>query len=110
MIRCCESSQFPGGGIQWAKERLIMIDSSKMSLSYDIVDNNAGFNSYVATIRLFPINGDDDDGDGDEKCKFVWSFVADPIQGFTQESLCEFFNGMVKTMGKKMEDACSSHN
>lgn len=108
MIRCCESSNFGGeGAAKYAKERLLMIDPSNMCLSYDIVDNNAGFKSYVATMRLFPvINGDD----GKCWCKFVWNFVADPVDGFTLEALLELLNGIAQAMAKKMEEAFSDQS
>ncbi|KNA14432.1 hypothetical protein SOVF_106710 [Spinacia oleracea] len=114
MVRCCESTQFGGdGSVRFAKERLLTIDPVQMCLSYDIVDNDVGFKSYVATMRLFPIEGGGVGGGGgggedDGKCvgcKFVWTFVADPVEGFTLEGLCELFKGIAHGMATKMEAA-----
>ncbi|XP_021729196.1 lachrymatory-factor synthase-like [Chenopodium quinoa] len=109
MVRCCESSKFGGDGVaRFAKERLISIDPSQMCLSYEVLDNNAGFKSYVSTMRLFPSDGgDDDDDDGRSGCKFVWTFEADPVEGFTLEGLCEIFKAIAHGMVIKMEEAYS---
>lgn len=38
--------------IKWAKEKLLVIDAIKRRMSYEIVDNNMGFKSYVATMQV----------------------------------------------------------
>ncbi|KAK2661278.1 hypothetical protein Ddye_007811 [Dipteronia dyeriana] len=57
-----------------------MIDPIQRCLSYEMLDNTSGFKSYVATIKVLPINGD-----GKIGCKIEWSFVVDPINGKTLE-------------------------
>jgi len=99
VIRYCASMD----GNQWAKERLLMIDPSDMCFSYEIVDNNAGFKSYVSTVRLYPTDGDD----GRCGCRIVWSFVADPVEGLTLEGLLGFFDITAKAMAQRMEEALS---
>ncbi|KAK3213007.1 hypothetical protein Dsin_017713 [Dipteronia sinensis] len=54
--------------INWAKEKLLMIDPIQRCLSYEMLDNTYGFKSYVATIKVLPINGD-----GNIGCKIEWS-------------------------------------
>ncbi|XP_021739464.1 lachrymatory-factor synthase-like [Chenopodium quinoa] len=106
MVRCCESSTFGGEGeARFVKERLISIDPSHMCLSYDIVDNNIGFKSYVSTMRLFP--SDEGGDDGRSGCKFVWTFEADPVEGFTFEALRDLLKAIAHGMVIKMEEAYS---
>ncbi|KAJ8423467.1 hypothetical protein Cgig2_013510 [Carnegiea gigantea] len=101
VVRYCASMD----GNQWAKERLLMIDPSDMCFSYEIVDNNAGFKSYVSTVRLDPIDGDD----GGRGCRIVWSFVADPVEGLTLQRLLGFFDTTAKAMARRMQEAlCAS--
>ncbi|XP_057522980.1 lachrymatory-factor synthase-like [Amaranthus tricolor] len=100
LIRCCESSIFSGGDVQFAKEKLLMIDPSNMCISYQVLENNVGFKYYVATIRLFPINGDD----GRCRCKLVWSFVCDPVEGSTRESFCEAIKTMGLSLAQNLEE------
>ncbi|XP_074289338.1 lachrymatory-factor synthase-like [Silene latifolia] len=102
MIRYCGNKEFPSEDEQWAKEKLLMIDSSNMCFSYEIVDNNAGFKSYVATVRLERV--DDEDG-GVCGCRIVWSFVADPVDGFTLEGLVGFIGSLAQVMAKRMEES-----
>ncbi|CAO2816792.1 unnamed protein product [Amaranthus hypochondriacus] len=99
LIRCCESSHYSGGDVQYAKERLVMIDPSQMCVSYEILENNLGLKSYVATMKLFPINGDDEKGG----CKFVWSFVCDPVVGFTHQGFCDAIMVVAKGMATRLE-------
>ncbi|KAJ6862514.1 hypothetical protein NC652_039381 [Populus alba x Populus x berolinensis] len=68
--------------ISWAKEKVLVINPIERCISYEIMENNAGFKSYVATIEVLPINGDGQNG-----CKIEWSFVADPIEGWRLELL-----------------------
>ncbi|XP_057522514.1 lachrymatory-factor synthase-like [Amaranthus tricolor] len=105
LTRCCESSLFSGGTqVQYAYEKLVKIDPSEMSLSYEITENNAGFKYYFSTMKLFPINGGDD---GNIGTKFVWSFVCDPLDGFTQQVFCEAIQGLAQGMVKKLEGNAS---
>ncbi|KAI9191625.1 hypothetical protein LWI28_011011 [Acer negundo] len=81
---------------KWAKEKLLMIDPIQRCLSYEVIDNNFGFKSYVATSKVLPIIN----GGG---CKIEWSFVADPIEGWSQEGMAAFIGYCVQFMAKKME-------
>ncbi|KAK9683800.1 hypothetical protein RND81_10G165300 [Saponaria officinalis] len=72
LIRYCGSTESPSEDTQWVTEKLLKMDTTKMCFSYEIVDNNAGFKTYVSTIRLESIDGPD----GTSGCRIVWSFVA----------------------------------
>jgi hypothetical protein len=86
--------------IKWAKEKLLTIDPIKRCLSYEILDNNIGLKSYVATMIVLPI-----DGDGIHGCKIEWSFVSDPIEGWRLEDWVSFLEPSLRSMAKNIQDA-----
>lgn len=95
-VRYCAGGEV---AVSWVKEKLLAIDPIERTLSYEIVDNNAGFGSYVATFAVLP----EPDGDG---CTIEWSFVADPVEGLTQAGLVSYLDSLLQAMAKKMgEDA-----
>ncbi|KAA0065047.1 hypothetical protein IC582_006318 [Cucumis melo] len=99
LIRYCASTDntsSPEPSIKWAKERLILIDPVAHTLTYEIIDNNMGFKSYVATMKLVL--------QGSEGCKFVWSFVMDPIEGWPQEEFEKYLDSSLHRMVNKMAD------
>ncbi|XP_004501141.1 lachrymatory-factor synthase-like [Cicer arietinum] len=85
--------------IKFAKEKLLTIDPIKRCLSYEIVDNNMGFKSYVATIKVLPIN-DDVKGSG---CKIEWGFVCDPVEGWRFQDLNSYVEFSLQFMANKIE-------
>ena len=87
--------------ISWSKERLVAVDEEKMSLSYEIVESNIGFNSYVSTVRISP----DQDNHG---CVIEWDFTVDPVQGLRFEDLVNKYEVGLQRMAKKMEDSVIS--
>ena len=99
-IRYCLGCSIPSsdGCAAWSKEKLIAIDEINLSLSYEIVDSNIGFNSYVSTVRVSPA----DNGDG---CMIEWSFVVDPVNGLNVEDLVTKYKLGLESMTKKMEEA-----
>ncbi|XP_034890761.1 lachrymatory-factor synthase [Populus alba] len=116
LVRYCSSGtassdgSHEGNKVIWAKEKLIMINPSERCLSYEILENNAGFKSYVATMKALPINDGDGDGDGDGQhgCKIEWSFIADPVEGWPLEDFNSYINSSLQFMGQKMEQAVLS--
>ncbi|XP_021847720.2 lachrymatory-factor synthase [Spinacia oleracea] len=107
-IRLCIGSSIPptkgcdpkiNGGevVSWSKERLIAVDEVNMRLSYEIVDSNIGFTSYVSTVKI--IQG------GDEGCVIEWSFTVDPVQGLRFEDLVKKYESGLHRMAKTMEDS-----
>lgn len=101
-IRYCASTQPSSGSeaIKWVKERLLTLDPTGRCLSYDVVDNNMGFGSYVATMRVEAVDGDDEIG-----CVMEMSFVADPIGGWRLEDLVSMIDGVLQSMAKNIERA-----
>ncbi|XP_041019271.1 lachrymatory-factor synthase-like [Juglans microcarpa x Juglans regia] len=107
LIRCCASTVPSSSGGQeesatiWAKEKLLLIDPIKRCLSYEVIDNNIGLKSYVATMRVLPIHDDE----GERGCKIEWSFLCDPVQGQGFEEFSSYIQSSLQFMVKKIEDA-----
>ncbi|XP_017982572.1 PREDICTED: lachrymatory-factor synthase [Theobroma cacao] len=97
-----EGSGVDKGSENWAKERLIAVDHSGRSLSYEIVDSNIGFNSYVATVKIVPGADGDDHQNG---CVIEWSFTVDPVEGWELEDMKQKFKVGLQGQAKRMEDA-----
>ncbi|XP_020239033.1 lachrymatory-factor synthase [Cajanus cajan] len=89
--------------LMWAKEKLLHIDPIQRSLIYEVVDSNMGFNSYVATIQVFPVPKP-------TTCKIQWSFVCHPMEMFTFEAFFSLIRSFIHSMAKNMELAASSHD
>ncbi|XP_030452763.1 lachrymatory-factor synthase-like [Syzygium oleosum] len=88
--------------IKWVTERLLMMDPSDKCFSYEVVDNNIGIKSYVATIRVLPMNDEDGKMVG---CMIEWSFVADPVERWGLQDMRSYFDFCVKSVAKKIESA-----
>ncbi|XP_059643153.1 lachrymatory-factor synthase-like [Cornus florida] len=105
LIRYCASTVTSSSDgdektVSWCKEKLLSIDPIKRCFSYEVLENNVGFNSYVATMDVLPINGDDELG-----CQIEWSYVADPLDGWTQEFLDSYIKSSLHEMAEKLEKA-----
>ncbi|KAL5722143.1 hypothetical protein ACHQM5_005700 [Ranunculus cassubicifolius] len=66
-IRCCVISTgvFDSNGkeiVTWAKERLLAIDHTERSISYEMTENNLGFVGYTATMTVVPLGDNKEDG------------------------------------------------
>ncbi|KDP34166.1 hypothetical protein JCGZ_07737 [Jatropha curcas] len=109
LIRYCATAprpSFDGTGeikVDWAKEKILIIDPIERLLSYEITESNMGFKSYVATFKVLPV-----DGDGQRRCRIDWSFVADPIQGWSLEDFSSYLNTSLQYMAKKIEETVPS--
>ncbi|KAK6927338.1 Polyketide cyclase/dehydrase [Dillenia turbinata] len=68
--------------MKWANEKLLAMDPIKRCFSYAVLDGNSGLKSYVATFKLFEMNGGDAKG-----CVIEWSFTCEPSDGWTQMKL-----------------------
>ncbi|KAL8111302.1 lachrymatory-factor synthase-like [Apium graveolens] len=103
-VRYCLGCSIPtsDGCAAWSKEKLVAIDESNLSLSYEIVDSNIGFNSYVSTVRVSPA------GAADHGCMIEWSFVVDPVNGWRVEDLLRKYQLGLESMAMKMEEAVIS--
>ncbi|XP_010526099.1 PREDICTED: lachrymatory-factor synthase [Tarenaya hassleriana] len=106
LIRYCASTETKSDGsgaaavTKWAKERLVKFDPIGRCISYEILENNVGFGSYAATVKVNPTDG----GDEGVGCEIEWSFVADPVEGWKKEDLDSYVEFSLKHMTKKMED------
>ncbi|KAF8008069.1 hypothetical protein BT93_K1908 [Corymbia citriodora subsp. variegata] len=88
--------------VKWATERLLMMDPSEKCFSYEVVDNNIGIKSYVATIRLMPMNDEDGKMVG---CMIEWPFVADPVECWGLQDMRTYFDFCCQSVARKIESA-----
>ncbi|KAF7830106.1 lachrymatory-factor synthase-like [Senna tora] len=104
VIRYCEGTLRDEGEERrvWAKEKLLVLDPIQRYVTYEVVDNNMGFKSYVATMKVLPKLKDEEGG-----CKIEWSFVCDLVEGWTYEALLSYFHSSLNYMVNKMEQAFS---
>ncbi|KAL3500610.1 hypothetical protein ACH5RR_039703 [Cinchona calisaya] len=86
---------------QWCHEKLIAMDPVVRCLSYEVLENNMGFKSYIATIKLATISSDADENG----CQIEWSFLADPVEGLSCEVLLSYLKLALKGMVKNVERA-----
>ncbi|VVB10615.1 unnamed protein product [Arabis nemorensis] len=97
LIRYCATTKTNEAETLWAKERLVMIDPIGRCLSYEVIENNVGFRTYVATVRVMQVDDDD------QVCRIEWSFVSDPVDGWKKEDLESYVDFCLKHMVNKME-------
>ncbi|KAM5574614.1 lachrymatory-factor synthase-like [Rosa sericea] len=100
LVRYCERGT-DETTILWAKKKLLTIDPINQCMTYEIVDNNMGFESYVATMQVVPINN--------HGCKIEWSFVCDQIEGTSLEDLQSFVESSLQGIARNMELALLSN-
>ncbi|XP_062099094.1 lachrymatory-factor synthase-like [Humulus lupulus] len=101
LIRYCSSTSTSPSGesvLLWAKERLMEIDPAQRRLTYEVLDNNVGFKKWVATFDVVPL----DDGGA---CEIQWSFVGEPSEGWSYESLVKFYDSSLQSISKNIEQA-----
>ncbi|KAH7846025.1 hypothetical protein Vadar_008860 [Vaccinium darrowii] len=101
-IRYCAGFKLPSvdgvnSSVGWSTERLIAIDPVDRIITYEIVDCNTGFKSYVSTVRIVP--REDDQG-----CIIEWSFSVEPVEGWVLEDLVKAYENGLQGMAKNMED------
>ncbi|CAJ1973916.1 unnamed protein product [Sphenostylis stenocarpa] len=105
LIRYCSSTVFDNvektGVTKWTTEKLLAIDNVQRCLTYEVVENNMGFKSYVATLKVLPIEGDG--------CKIEWEFVCDPVEGWSLPGLEVYVGSALRYMKKKIELAFNTH-
>lgn len=85
--------------VSWSKERLVAIDHDRRTLTYEIVDSNIGFESYVSTVKVVPAAG------GGGGCAVEWWIRLEAVEGCRLEDLVVKYEAALKLMVKKMEDA-----
>lgn len=86
-----------GGHVKWSKEKLTVIDPERRSLTYEMVDNNIGFSSYVATMTVGPVDG--------VGCVIEWSFAVNPVEGWSLDDMVKIYELGLQGMARKIEAA-----
>ncbi|XP_058780697.1 lachrymatory-factor synthase-like [Vicia villosa] len=89
--------------VKWAKEKLLMMDPVQRCLSYEVVENNMGLESYVATLKVVSVEGDGES----VGCLIEWGFVCDPVEGGSLEDFESYLEYCLRFMAKKIEVECS---
>ncbi|KAG8375613.1 hypothetical protein BUALT_Bualt10G0118600 [Buddleja alternifolia] len=85
--------------MSWSKERLVVIDRAQMTFTYEMVDCNIGYKSYVSTVKI--VLGDEKRGG----CAVEWWISLDPVVGWKLEDLVKKYEVGLELMVKKMEAA-----
>ena len=98
-IRYCAGFSIPSSSpsdraASWSKERLVAVDHAERALSYEIVDSNIGFRSYVSTVRIVPEGGG---------CVIEWRFGVDPVEGWELDDLLRKYDVGLHRMAQRME-------
>ena len=83
----------------WAKERIIAVDHDEHTLTYQLLENNLGFESYVAKFKIIPASGED----GPRGCTVEWSFTVEPIERWTLDALLGQYDQWLHLTLNKME-------
>lgn len=102
-IRYCAKTSISDDGsgemVTWAHEKLLSIDPNERGLSYSLVENNLGFESHMATIKLLPSGSPEQ-----EECEVIWSFSLEPIEGQTLDATVSTYDTAIQSLKKQMED------
>ena len=64
------------------------------------VDNNVGFNSLRATMKLLPL-----ENHMGERSEIFWSFVVDAMDGWTLKDSVSFYDATLQGMSERMKEA-----
>ncbi|XP_077254020.1 lachrymatory-factor synthase-like [Tasmannia lanceolata] len=86
-----------GDSVSWANEKLLSIDPMGRTYTYEMLENNMGYGSYVGTMRVV--------SNSDDGCMIEWSFVGDPVKGWSQDVFVSYCELKLQTIAKKMEEA-----
>ncbi|KAL5558645.1 hypothetical protein UlMin_034856 [Ulmus minor] len=106
-IRYCAGFSIPSDAtsdhtvkpVAWSKERLVAVDHDDHVLSYEIVESNIGFKSYVSTVKIVPLGPDCQVG-----CVIDWSFTVEAVQGLVLDDLVKKYDVGLQRMSRIMED------
>ncbi|KAG6391230.1 hypothetical protein SASPL_148983 [Salvia splendens] len=88
--------------IKWSMERLVAIDHAQKTFTYEMVDSNIGFKSYVSTIKVVPAAGGGGGG------AVEWWISLEPVEGAKLEDLVAKYQVALQLMVKKMEEGAVS--
>ncbi|GLJ30582.1 hypothetical protein SUGI_0605590 [Cryptomeria japonica] len=100
-MRYCASS--PPEGLVWAKEKLISLDSSTHSFTYQITEGNfLGMKGYQGTFRVV------EDQEQQGKCLVKWNFEVEPVQGYNQQDFMAIIISFIRGITKTLEEVASA--
>ncbi|KAK1267361.1 hypothetical protein QJS04_geneDACA002656 [Acorus gramineus] len=80
----------------WAKERLIETDPVNWFYRYEIVESSVGFRWYFGRLGV-------EEGEGGG-CVIEWSYVGDPIEGWTKEEFDGFLGRGMEALARRIEE------
>lgn len=90
--------------ISWVKEKLLSIDPVERCISYEVIEGNVGFESYIATIKISS-GSEDTQENGQSGSMIEWGYIVNPIPGWKSEDLASYIDSILHTMVKRMEEA-----
>ncbi|EEF45863.1 Lachrymatory-factor synthase precursor, putative [Ricinus communis] len=85
--------------VSWSKEKLIAIEHAERCLSYEIIDSNIGYKSYVAVVKIVPAK--EEEGGG---CVIEWSFTVNPVEGCVFDDIVSTWDMAIQIVADRMED------
>lgn len=108
-VRYCTGTAVPTDGsdesvISWVKEKLLSIDPVEKCISYEVIEGNVGFESYIATIKISS-GSEDTQENGQSGSMIEWGYIVNPIPGWKSEDLASYIDTILHTMVKRMEEA-----
>ena len=80
------------------------VDHEDRALVYEVLENNIGFESYVATMRIVPNSGDT----RGEFFGVEWSFAVDPIEGWSLDGMSRLYEETLENIVNKMKDSLAN--
>ncbi|KAI3902293.1 hypothetical protein MKW92_014646 [Papaver armeniacum] len=111
-VRYCTGTAVPADGsddesvISWVKEKLLSIDPVERCISYEVIEGNVGFESYIATIKVFSDSSDQGTQENGQSGSMIeWGYIVNPIPGWKSEDLASYIDATLLAMAKRMEEA-----
>lgn len=102
-IRFCSGSSIRSNNVEsvagWSKEKLVAVDPVERVMSYEIVESNIGFDSYVSTVKISPC------GEYVDGCVVEWRFTVDSVRGLSLDDLVKKYEKALEVIAKNMEEA-----
>ncbi|KAI3945269.1 hypothetical protein MKX01_035030 [Papaver californicum] len=108
-VRYCTGTSIPTDGsdesvTSWVKEKLLSIDPIQRCISYEVIEGNVGFESYIATITVSS-GSEDTQENGQSGSMIEWEYVVNPIPGWKSEDLGFYIDSTLHTMAERMQEA-----
>ena len=88
----------------WAREELLEIDGGARRLAYAVVGSSMGFGRYVGSMAVVA-DDEDEAAAAAGRCRLVWAFECEPVQGWSLDGLLGYLDGGVKAIAARIEEA-----